>query len=111
VILKEGCASVKSARTQTFVDAAQVACALERYRLVDGTLPDDLSALTPQFISSIPTDVIDGEPLRYRKTGDDSYIIYSVGWNQTDDGGEVGWTSDRETSVDISKGDWVWFGD
>mgnify|MGYP001612729570 CR=1 FL=1 len=57
-------AIVKSAQMQTFVDAARVACALERYRLTEGKLPENLDALVPRFIETIPTDVIDGKPLR-----------------------------------------------
>jgi hypothetical protein len=106
-----GRASMKSARTQTSVDAARVACALERYRLANGKLPETLDALAPRFIETIPTDVIDGKPLRYRLKADGSYVVYSVGWNQTDDGGEIGWkksSEKKEPAVDITQGDWVW---
>jgi hypothetical protein len=101
-------AARKSARMQISVDAARVAGALERSRLTDGKFPDTLDALVPRFIEKIPTDVIDGKPLRYRLKPDGSYVVYSVGWNQTDDGGEVAWTKGKEPSVDITKGDWVW---
>ena len=100
--------SRKSARVQTFVDEALVACALERHRLAKGQVPDSLDALVPQFIEKIPSDVIDGKPLRYRKNSDGSYILYSVGWNQTDDGGEIAWSKGKDPRVDISQGDWVW---
>ncbi len=105
-----GRAIQRSARNQTYVDAARVACALERYRLANGKLPDTLEALLPGFISRIPSDVIDGKPLRYRLEADGGYLLYSVGWNRTDDGGKLAW-SDRnkeKPSVDFTKGDWVW---
>jgi hypothetical protein len=101
----------KSARMQTYADAARVACALERYRLANGQLPGTLEPLIPRFVDVIPNDVIDGKPLRYRRNSDGGYVLYSVGWNQTDDGGQAGWTSEnkQETSgIDITKGDWVW---
>lgn len=98
----------RSARMQTNVDAARVALALERYRLANSALPDTLDTLVPRFISGIPNDLIDGKPLRYRRNPDGSYILYSVGWNQTDDGGEIAWSRGKDPSVDISKGDWVW---
>ena len=101
-------ASQKSARAQTSVDEARVACALERYRLAHGRLPDTLDALTPQFIEKIPNDVIDGKPLRYRKNSDGSYVIYSIGWNQTDDGGIVVIEKGSTPGVDAKQGDWVW---
>ncbi len=99
----------KSARMQFYVDAAGVACALERYRIANGAFPETLAALTPRLLDKIPLDVMDGKPLRYRRNADGGYIMYSVGWNQTDDGGELAWRTDKERSVDVAKGDWVWF--
>lgn len=101
-------AIVKSARMQFYVDAAQVACALERYRLANGKFPETLEALTPQFLGKVPHDIIDGKPLHYRLTADHGYLLYSVGWNQTDDGGELAWKTDKERTVDATQGDWVW---
>lgn len=105
----------KSARCQTYVDAAQVACALERYRLAQGHWPDALDALVPRFIEKIPTDVMDGKPLRYKKISTDSYELYSIGWNQIDDGGVTASAKSRTSGRDEEKvtsdekaGDWVW---
>jgi len=101
-------AIVKSARMQFYVDAAQVACALERYRLANGKFPETLEALIPQFLGKVPHDIIDGKPLHYRPTADHGYLLYSVGWNQTDDGGELAWKTGKERTVDATQGDWVW---
>jgi hypothetical protein len=99
----------RSARMQTYADATRVGCALERYLLANGKFPDTLEPLAPRFIESIPNDVIDGKPLRYRRHSDGGYVLYSVGWNQTDDGGVLAWTKDKkQTSVDVTQGDWVW---
>ena len=103
-----GKAVTRPAQTQTFVDAARVACALERYRLANGRLPEKLDALAPQFIDRIPNDVIDGQPLRYQQTGEGGYRLYSIGWNQQDDGGEIAWRSENQNEVEITEGDWVW---
>ncbi len=103
-----GNAARRSARVQTYVDATRVGCALERYRLANGNLPASLEALAPRFIAAIPGDVIDGKPLRYRLDPNSSYVLYSVGWNQTDDGGVLAWSKDKKDSVDIEQGDWVW---
>lgn len=101
-------AIAKSARMQFYVDAAQVACALERYRLANGKFPETLEALAPQFLGKVPHDIIDGKPLHYRPTADHGYLLYSVGWNQTDDGGELAWKTGKERTVDATQGDWVW---
>jgi hypothetical protein len=103
-----GNASLKSAVLQTYVDATRVACALERHRLANGTLPASLDAVAPHYIPAIPTDVIDGKPLRYRLESDGGYILYSVGWNQADDGGVTAWSKEQKGTVDTERGDWVW---
>ena len=59
------------------------------------------------MIEKLPRDIINGKPLIYRRTEDGSFLIYSVGWNETDDGGVVGLTSNGQ-SADNRKGDWVW---
>jgi len=105
-----GRAIQRSARMQTAVDAACLACALERYRIANGKLPETLDALTPAFIAKIPNDVVDGKPLRYQLKSDDGYVLYSLGWNQKDDGGEIVLKTrpGKAHNVEITKGDWVW---
>ncbi len=92
---------------QASVDLARVACALERFRLAKGSYPESLDALAPQFLKQVPHDLINGQPLKYRRTDDGRFILYSVGWNKTDDGGETGMTTNGN-SRDPSRGDWVW---
>jgi hypothetical protein len=96
----------KFAQAQSAADLAQVACALERSRLAHGEFPETLGALEPQYIAALPHDVINGEPLHYRRTEGENYILYSVGWNEKDDGGQIVLTKD--VRVDHEKGDWVW---
>jgi len=99
-------ASAKFAIGQTSANLARVACALERYRLAHGQYPEALNAVVPEFIPKLPHDVINGQPLIYRRTDDGSFVLYSVGWNETDDGGVVGLTKSK--NHDWNKGDWVW---
>jgi hypothetical protein len=91
-----------TAYTQTLVNEAQIACALERYHLANGNYPETLDALVPQSMDTIPHDIINGQPLHYRRTDDGQFVLYSVGWNETDDGGLPG------TLSDVKHGDWVW---
>jgi hypothetical protein len=100
--------AVNAGAAQSFVDEARVACALERFRLANGRLPEQLTPLVPQYIDAIPNDVIDGQPLRYRLIGDGGYLIYSIGWNQVDDGGKVVFGKGTTSPVDLQQGDWVW---
>jgi hypothetical protein len=106
-----GAAIKKFAYGQESVDLARVACALERYRLKHGGYPESLDALAPQFIAKLPHDIITGRPLKYRRTDDGQFVLYSVGWNETDDGGVVvvfDGSFGKSGNVDINKGDWVW---
>jgi hypothetical protein len=86
---------------------ARVAVALERYRLAHGEYPETLAPLAPQFIAAIPHDIINGQPLHYSREGDGHFTLYSVGWNQTDEGGTVVLDKAGE-SVNVEEGDWVW---
>jgi len=94
---------IKAATAQTAADQAAIACALERYRLANGQFPENLQALVPRFIARLPNDVITGESFKYRRTDDGRFILYSVGWNEKDDGGVPG-----KTMFDETEGDWVW---
>jgi hypothetical protein len=106
------------AYTQTSANLARVAIALERYRLAHGEYPESLDVLAPQFIAKVPHDVIGGQPLKYRRTSDPSsqssdaasgqFVLYSVGWNERDDGGVVVFEKGSTPGVDINEGDWVW---
>jgi hypothetical protein len=103
-----GNAAVRFAWTQTSVDLARVACGLDRYRLAHHEYPETLEALVPQYIDPLPRDVISGKPLHYRRTTDGKFRLYSVGWNETDDGGTVAFTQGTPKRIDFKKGDWVW---
>jgi type II secretory pathway pseudopilin PulG len=84
---------------QTKADEAQIVCALERYHLAHGNYPRTLNELVPQFVDKLPHDIIGGQPLKYQQT-DGQFLLYSVGWNETDDGGQFNHSYDQA--------DWVW---
>jgi len=100
-------AAEKHSEMQVWVDEARIACALERYRLAHGAYPAALDALAPQFIEAVPHDVMNGEPYHYRLNADGTYLLYSVGWNQRDDGG-VEVKKENGVSRDYLQGDWPW---
>jgi hypothetical protein len=66
----------------------------------------------PEFLSSVPLDPVDGEPLRYRRNGDGTFLLYSVGENGVDDGGdpslEKGITGSNFNWQIPHALDWVW---
>jgi hypothetical protein len=96
------------AQAQVWVDEARIACALERYRLAHGVYPGSLDALAPAYIDEVPHDVMNGEPYHYRLRADGTFLLYSVGWNQIDEGGNVVYMKDNPARIDYTQGDWVW---
>lgn len=101
-------AAVKFSHAQASVDLARTAVALERYRLAHGEYPESPDALVLQFLAAVPHDVIGGQPLKYRREADGRFVLYSVGWNETDDGGKVVVGKGAAPMPDYRAGDWVW---
>jgi hypothetical protein len=99
------------AQAQTWIDEARIACALERYHLAHGNYPPSLDDLAPACIDELPHDVITGEAYHYRLQPDGTFLLYSVGWNQKDDGGVAVFSLTNSTDPNDSPkkhGDWVW---
>jgi len=101
------------AYSQASMDQATLGCALERYRIAHGQFPETLDALVPRFMAQVPRDVVNGQPMHYRRLPNGQFILYSIGWNQTDDGGQVHARVDYHSwhvlgPLQIQHGDWVW---
>jgi len=94
---------------ETWRRLALVGLALERYRLAEGQYPEQLSALAPGYLESIPSDIMDGQPLRYSRIDAGDFHLYSVGKNHRDDGAlrpprkPAGAAKNKEYP-----GDWIW---
>ncbi len=89
-------------QSQVRLKLAETACALERFHLANRAYPQTLAELTPQFLATIPSDFMDGQPLRYRRLDDHKFVLYSVGLDRNDDGGKLPAKENEEAS------DWVW---
>jgi hypothetical protein len=72
----------------TFREMAITAIALKRHRLRTGRLPADLQALVPEFLGKAPIDWLASRPLCYRLAADEAFVLYSVGEDGVDDGGD-----------------------
>ncbi len=92
----------RAAVAQTAANQAVLACALERYHLANGKYPPDLQSLVPAWIANKPHDVIQDSDYIYRATDSIYFTLYSVGWDEKDDGGTPG------EFLFTKKGDWVW---
>jgi len=95
-----------AAFTQTRANQAFLVCALERYRLSHGGYPDQLTALLPAFVETLPNDLLNGQSLHYASQKDGRFILYSVGWNETDDDGVS--APAKSNMGDSDKPDWLW---
>ena len=92
----------RGAIAQTAANQAALACALEQYHLANGNYPASLQSLVPDLMPTIPHDVVGGQDYRYRQVDADHFVLYSIGWNEKDDGGTPG------ESLFSREGDWVW---
>jgi len=45
--------------------------------------------LVPEFLAGIPLDIFDGQPLRYRPVEEGHCVVYSIGLDCVDNGGEM----------------------
>jgi hypothetical protein len=69
-------------------DQAEIALALRAYQAREGRYPQQLAELTPKYLKAVPVDRFTEGPLMYRVEGTAGYVLYSVGPNGEDDGGE-----------------------
>lgn len=74
-------------KANTRYDESRLTLALAAYHADHGKYPAELTALAPKYINSIPPDRFTGKPLIYKRTKT-GYLLYSVGVNGQDDGGE-----------------------
>jgi hypothetical protein len=93
----------RTAFVQNSLQQTRIACALERYRLKNGVYPDKLAALEPGFLPRLPESVITGDNFHYRHEGAGAFLLWSEGWNSTDDHGQP-----SSTKAIDKDGDWVW---
>jgi len=83
--------SVRGAQRHGFEFCADMAgmktlVALRYYKQKTGALPRALDALVPEFFEHVPLDPYNDQPLHYLP---DKLVIYSVGPNMSDDGGDA----------------------
>ena len=99
----------KIAHAEAMRRLAVTALAWERYRLAKGQIAPDLAALVPAFLAAVPLDPMDGQPLRYRPGPPGAYVLYSMGEDGRDDGGDGHPASTHSNQLNPSAGkDWVW---
>ena len=81
--------------------------ALKRFHLARGHYPDSLSEQVPRFEESVPVDWFDGAPLRYRRTDSSDFLLWSIGEDGIDNGGDPVSAGHYSSIWDMGH-DWVW---
>jgi len=99
-------AAEKAPRAQATIHLARTAVAIERYRLANGSYPEELELLKPKFFTRLPLDPFTGKPLKYRRDPMGGYSLYSVGCDRADDGGAP--ESSSRSESEPPRGDVVW---
>ena len=97
----------KTFQPMTQAQTVMTAIALERYHRREGKYPAVLQDLIPAYLKKIPIDCMDGKELRYHAKSDGTFLLYSVGQNGTDEGGDATPVPNR-TAHYLSGLDWVW---
>jgi len=109
----EGAYLIESALyTQTLVNQAAIGCALERYRIENGSYPDSLDVVKLANGKPLPANILTGTPMGYRKTANGKYALWSTSLNSKDHGGRRAPDMAKPHSLSFHKrayqGDWVW---
>jgi hypothetical protein len=93
----------------TWHEIARCAIAIRRYQLKHCRLPPTLECLVPEYVAKVPCDLMVAQPLNYRCTEENSYLLYSVGEDGEDNGGDGTPCASAYGSASIYTGrDWVW---
>lgn len=75
------------AETERQLTVASIA--ITRFHMRHGTFPANLADLVPEFLAAEPYDPMSGKALRYHLKPDGTFVLYSVGEDGVDDGGDA----------------------
>ena len=80
------------ARHRRYMVSAQlliIDLALRAYKQDHGEFPENLAALSPEYLSKVPLDPFLDNPFHYRR-GNSDFVLYGVGSDGVDNGGTFG---------------------
>ena len=86
---------------QALRSAVNVAVAATYFRLEHGEYPATPELLIPGKLDAMPADPFDGKPLRMTKLADGSLVVYSIGVDGVDNGGDVEAKDDKHRPADV----------
>ena len=83
---------------------AVLAAAMWRYRLRQGAFPDKLESLVPAYLPAAPADPFTGKSMKLGRTGDGKAVIYSIGEDLEDNGGQPFGKESRKGDIPLVLG-------
>ncbi len=101
-------AALTTVRQETMRRLTVVAIALKRYELKNHGHPPTLATLVPDYLSAVPIDPMNGKSLGYRMDSEFGFVLYSVGADGIDDGGQAGPVTPANGGEFWDWKDWVW---
>lgn len=78
----------RAVQAETERQMTLAAIALKRFHVRHSNWPPSLGALVPEFLAAVPYDYMSAKPLCYHPMADAGYVLYSVGEDGKDDGGD-----------------------
>jgi hypothetical protein len=87
-------------RKHAHIRCTLLALAAERFRRDKKTWPDGVDQLRSHYLATALLDPFDGKPLRYRRV-EDGVVIYSVGADTVDNGGNLDREGANQPGVDL----------
>ncbi len=87
---------------RTYAAMIDVVLASHEYERIHGQFPADIDALVPEFLDNVPIDEFSDTraPLKYCRDDDGEAVVWSVGFNGTDEGGDIDNPSPKKEAND-----------
>ena len=98
----------RALQAETQKELAVAALALQRYALRHGHMPATLDQLVPEFVEAVPRDYFAGAPLLYRTNAAAAPLLYSIGADGKDGGGDATAPAGSAIPASFNGRDVVW---
>ena len=102
IVYAEGL-KILAARERARQSTLEVALAAQAYQRDHGVFPQDPTTFVPEYLDAWPVDPFDttDQSIRYRLDSVTSAVVWSVGLDGNDDGGDVNGTNGQSSDVGI----------
>jgi hypothetical protein len=92
-------AADNAVRAETERQLTVAGVAVRRFQMRHRRFPSNLEELVPEFLAAEPYDPMSGKALRYRLKSDSGFVLYSVGEDGIDNGGDATPTAGKKPGL------------